>query len=106
MRYTLDIPFYVGQKVWQAVYSYQNGRGEQTNIITDWIVVGYKLDEFGHLFCICQRVQGEVKRIEYVGTDKLFATKAEAELHLISHRRFSLSAEKSPKDSFPSRGSL
>ena len=59
MKITLDVPFYVGQKVWRAVYSYQNDRGEQTNIITDWVVVGYKLDEFGHLFCICQRVQGE-----------------------------------------------
>ena len=97
MRITLDVPFYVGQKVWQAVYSYQNGRGEQTNIITDWVVVGYKLDELGHFTCICQRVQGEVKRIEYVGADNLFATKAEAELHLISHAK---------PDSFPSRGSL
>ena len=79
MRITLDVPFYVGQKVWRAVYSYQNGRGEQTNIITDWVVVGYKLDEFGHLFCICQRIQGDVKRIEHIGADNLFVTKAEAE---------------------------
>lgn len=82
MRITLDVPFYVGQKVWRAVYSYQNGRGEQTNITTDWVVVGYKLDELGHFTCICQRIQGEVKRIEYIGADNLFATKAEAERSL------------------------
>ncbi len=79
MRITLDIPFYVGQKVFQAVYSLINDRGDKTNIITDWVVVGYKLDELGHLFCICQRVQGDVKRIEYLGADKLFATREEAE---------------------------
>ena len=82
MRITLDVPFALGQKVWRAVYSYQNGRGDQTNIITDWVVVGYKLDELGHLFCICQRVQGDVKRIEYVGVDNLFASEAEAERSL------------------------
>ena len=79
MRYVLDVPFKLGQAVFQAVYSYRNDRGEQTNIITDWVVVGYKLDELGHLFCICQRMQGEVKRIEYVGTDNLFVTREEAE---------------------------
>ena len=97
MRITLDVPFALGQKVWRAVYSYQNGRGEQTNIITDWVVVGYKLDELGHFSCICQRVQGEVKRIEYIGADNLFASEAEAELHLIRQPL---------ADTFPSRGRL
>jgi hypothetical protein len=95
MRITLDVPFYVGQKVWQAVYSYANDRGERKNIISDWVVVGYKLDEFGNLFCICQRIQGEVKRIEYLAADRLYAS--EAELHLIRQPL---------ADTFPSRGRL
>lgn len=82
MRITLDIPFYVGQKVFQAVYSLINDKGDKTNIITDWVVVGYKLDELGHLFCICQRVQGDVKRIEYLGADNLFADEESARAFL------------------------
>lgn len=79
MRYTLDVPFYVGQAVFQAVYSYISGKGERTNIITDWVVVGYKLDEFGHFYCICQRIQDELKRIEHLDPKNLFLTKEEAE---------------------------
>ncbi len=78
MKITLDVPFYVGQAVYQAVYSYHNDRGEQNDIITDWVVVGYKLDEEGHFSCICARQQGAVRRIEYVGADKLFASEDEA----------------------------
>lgn len=77
MRYNLAVPFRLGQAVYQATYAYKV-QGEESYIITDWIVAGYNLTEEGQLYIICKRLQGDLCRIEHVPAESLFETEEAA----------------------------
>lgn len=75
--YNIRVPFRIGQTVYLARPI--GGMGTRELLITpNWVVTGYKLDEDGTLWAMCYRVQGGVKRYEYIDPERLFLTEEEA----------------------------